>query len=216
MLAAISHDLRTPITRMKLRTQLSTDKELYEKNMRDLAEMEEMVTQTLAFARQDPMHEKKVNFDIFSLLATICDEMMDLKRPVEFSARTRRIALHGQPLALKRAFTNLINNAVKYANTVTVRIQQKRKTVIITVEDDGPGIPEKDFEKMFEPFYRGEHSRSRHTGGVGLGLATTRDIIHAHDGHIKLANKPEGGLVVTVTLPIHLYQPTWHCHLPRK
>lgn len=204
MLAAISHDLRTPITRMKLRLQLlkNPNASLYTKSINDLNEMEEMISQTLAFARQDANQEKRVHFDIFSLLATISTEMNDLNHHVAFDTPTQRVSFYGQPLALKRALTNLINNAVKYSKHVVLNLQEKGSTIVITVDDDGPGIPEKDIQQVFKPFYRGEHSRSRHTGGVGLGLATTLDIIRAHHGQITLTNKPQGkGLLATVTLP---------------
>lgn len=202
MLAAISHDLRTPITRMKLRTQFIEEQELHNKNIKDLNEMEVMISQILAFAKQDPMKETPRNLDLFSLLATICDDTADMGHQVNLTSEHYRIPFYGRPISLKRAFTNLINNAVKYANNVQVAIQKRSRSAIVTIEDDGPGIPEKDLMNVFKPFYRGEHSRSRDTGGVGLGLAVTRDIIRAHSGRVLMSNRPEGGLKVTVILPL--------------
>ena len=200
MLAAISHDLRTPITRMKLRAQFVGDEEAKQKLITDLEEMELMVNETLSFAREDSTSEEKTRLDLVSLLKSICDEMHDMGHQVSFECAVHRIPFWGRRSALKRALTNLINNAIRYADNVTVSVQYQYHRAVITVEDDGPGIAENELEQVFEPFYRGEHSRSRDTGGVGLGLAVTHDIIKAHHGEVYLQNRPEGGLCATVEL----------------
>ena len=193
MLAAISHDLRTPITRMKLRLQLDAnamDTAIQQKNIKDLEEMETMITQTLSFAREGRHKEEKVRLDLASLLDTLTEECADLAEPVTLSMTPRSLPVYGRPIALKRALTNLINNGLHYGGKVHIIVKLKSKKVQILIDDEGPGIPEQDRNQVFEPFYRREPSRSKNTGGVGLGLAVTRDIIHAHDGTIQLQNRP--------------------------
>lgn len=200
MLAAISHDLRTPITRMKLRAQFIDHPETKQSLIIDLEEMETMINETLFFAREDAMNEERIHLDLVSLLDSICNSMADMGHEVVFKSKQHRIPFLGRPTALKRAFTNVINNAVRYAKNVRVHIQEQHKTIVIKVEDRGPGINEKELKHVFEPFYRGEHSRSRDTGGVGLGLAVTRDIIRAHEGKIYLRNRHPHGLCATIEL----------------
>ena len=195
MLAAISHDLRTPITRMKLRSQFIEDVTLQANFISDLDEMETMIHETLLFTREDLVSDHKVTVDLVSLLSTITNEMQDLNQPVVFTTELHRAPVIGQTLALKRAFTNLINNGVRYGNRVDIELSgSQNKGYIITMEDDGPGIPDDDLEQVFAPFYRLESSRSRNTGGVGLGLAVARDIFHAHNAKITLRNRKPYGL----------------------
>jgi len=203
ILAAISHDLRTPITRMKLRSQFINDAGLMKDYMRDLSEMEEMIKETLSFARNDAEKENKRNLDLVSLLEVVCSDAVDMGHKVNFQSRIQRVSILGRPLALKRAFTNIIHNGIRYANVVNVVLSLKQQFILVRIEDDGPGIPEEDFERVFAPFYRREQSRSRDTGGVGLGLAVTRHIIEAHGGKVLLANRRPRGLRVTVELPNH-------------
>jgi signal transduction histidine kinase len=199
MLAAISHDLRTPITRMRLRSQLIDDNNVQLNLANDLDEMEKMVSETLAFAREDCAHESKTNVDLVSLLYTITDEMQDMASDVSFRTRLKKATIEGRPLALKRAFTNIINNGIRYGLKVDVSISNRRNNgFLVIVDDHGPGIPEEDLDQVFEPFYRGESSRSRDTGGVGLGLAVTRDIFQAHNARIVLRNKRPKGLRVLI------------------
>ena len=195
MLAAISHDLRTPITRMKLRSQFIEDTTLQTNLISDLDEMETMINETLLFAREDLIGDCKVTVDLVSLLSTITNEMQDMNQPVVFSTELHRAPVIGQTLALKRAFTNLINNGVRYGNRVDIELSGSQgKGYVITMEDDGPGIPDDELEQVFAPFYRLESSRSRNTGGVGLGLAVARDIFHAHNAKITLRNRKPHGL----------------------
>jgi signal transduction histidine kinase len=202
MLAAISHDLRTPITRMKLRSQFLGDPALSESYSIDLDEMEQMINETLAFAREDYNREHAVSFDLVSMIQTICDDTQDMGSDIMFHTRCHRIALTGRPLVMKRAVTNLINNGLRYGDRVEVRLFQRGKSVFIYIDDDGPGIPEQDLQRVFAPYYRREQSRSRDTGGVGLGLAVTQDIIKAHHGRVSLKNRRPKGLRVVVELPV--------------
>lgn len=203
MLAAISHDLRTPITRMRLRAELIEDEEQKRKMLNDLEEMEAMIAATLSFARDDVAREERVRLDIADLLQSLCEENVDAGNSVIYDGATR-LAFDGAPVALKRAFANLIDNAVKYGGGGRVKLVAEENAVLVTVSDDGPGIAEDHLEKVFTAFYREERSRSRETGGVGLGLAVVRSVIRAHGGDVTLSNRPEGGLIATVTLPTDL------------
>jgi signal transduction histidine kinase len=200
MLAAISHDLRTPITRMKLRAELIEDEEPRRKMLADLDEMEAMIAATLAFARDNFANERRAALDLAALLQTVCDEAADAGAAARYDGPDR-LAFAGGPTALKRAFANLVENAVKYGGAAGVGLAATTGTATVTVDDDGPGIPESELDRVFDPFYRIETSRSRETGGVGLGLAVVRSVVRGHGGDITLANRPEGGLRVTVTLP---------------
>ena len=200
LLASISHDLRTPIMRAQLRTQFIEDSEHKIKLLNDLNEMEKMISEILAFAHEEVKSEEKAQIDLVSLLSGICNDAVDMGNDVLFHCTEHRVGLLARPIALKRAFTNIINNAIRYAGGATVTVTKSKKNILIKVEDNGPGIPKADLEKVLEPFYRGEQSRSRNTGGVGLGLSVTRDIILSHQGTIKLHNKKSGGLKVVIQL----------------
>lgn len=202
MLAALSHDLRTPITRMKLRAHYISNPEEHRKTLADLDQMEAMIAETLAFAKNENLHERKKKLDLNSLLSSIQDDFVDMGASVEYHAYPHRVLTLGRSVALKRAIDNLIENAIKYAGSAKVTLKIKHKRALILIEDSGPGIPKNQIEKVFEPFYRGEHSRSRDTGGTGLGLAVARDVIKVHGGIIKLETRDEGGLRVIVSLPI--------------
>lgn len=202
MFAALSHDLRTPITRMKLRAQFITDEEAQQKMLDDLNEMEQMISETLLFLKNQQVLDKKSKFDLNSLLTTIVDDFKDMGGDVTYQQSKHRTLLLGRPLAIKRTFINLIDNALKYGGSAQVKLVQNDKSVIVTIDDKGPGLPPDQLEKVFTPFYRLENSRSRKTGGTGLGLAVARDIIRAHDGHIQLSSPAGGGLRVSVELPL--------------
>jgi signal transduction histidine kinase len=202
MLAAISHDLRTPITRIKLRTHFITDEATRNKFDADLNEMETMIAQTLDFARDDSKIEKLTTLDLHSFLQSICDEMQDMGHHVTFHTKAQQVPFNGGRISLKRAITNLITNALKYGNQVNVSLKKHIKSIVISIEDNGPGIREQDLDKVLQPFYRGDLSRSKHTGGVGLGLAVTQDIIKKHGGDITLKNLNTGGLQVLIKLPV--------------
>ncbi|OIQ98392.1 osmolarity sensor protein EnvZ [mine drainage metagenome] len=197
MVAAISHDLRTPITRLKLRAEFIDDEEQRGKVLSDLAEMEAMIASTLAFARDDAAREMREPLDLAQMLADLADEFGG-----HYSGPAALVITAG-PLGLKRTFANLIGNAVKYGGTARIGLERKDGGhVRVIVDDDGPGIPEAELERVFAPFYRVEASRNRETGGTGLGLAVARSAVRAHGGDITLKNRAGGGLRVTVLLPV--------------
>lgn len=200
MLAAISHDLRTPITLLRLRAELIEDEEMRTKTMVTLNEMESMIASTLAFAREDAENEENRVVDIVALLGSICDDMIDAGLPVE-AELPERILFECRPTSLKRVLSNLIDNAVKYGGKAHVAMSDEGEAVKITIEDSGPGIPEQELDQVFAPFYRLESSRSPETGGIGLGLSVAQTVVDAHGGKIKLSNRHEGGLRVSVELP---------------
>lgn len=200
MLAAISHDLRTPITRLRLRTEFVEDDEQRAKMMADLAEMEAMIASVLAFIREDTQKEEARPVDVTALIGTICDDLADAGADVRLEFAPAMPALC-RPLALKRALTNVLDNAVKYGGKAQVSLLQQDGHLRIEIEDHGPGIPDNLREKVFSPFYRIESSRNRGTGGTGLGLTVARSVISAHGGDIELQNKPGGGLRVSIRLP---------------
>jgi signal transduction histidine kinase len=205
LLTAIGHDLRTPITRLKLRAEFIEDDELRTKFIADLDDLDMMVGATLAFGRDTADSEPAVNLDLGALLRTVLDEAADARPEAAehlLYEGPEHITLTGRTVALKRAFANLIGNAVKYGGTARVTLAPPEGGhVTVTVEDDGQGLPPDQLEKVFEPFYRLEESRNRETGGTGLGLPIARNIFRAHGGDVALANRPGGGAKATVTLP---------------
>lgn len=204
MLAAISHDLRTPITRLKLRACFLEGQEQASKIIADLDEMETMINGILLFAREDYTSNKKIIFDLNSLLASICDDYADLNRPIHAELLGQRLPFLGSPLALKRVFNNLIQNAFKYSSEVWVRLSCVDKRITIMIEDNGPGIPNDELAKVFQPYYRAKNVVSQSSAGAGLGLTIANEIIHAHNGKIQLRNRTDqNGLQVIVTLPTH-------------
>ena len=200
ILAAMSHDLKTPITRMRLRTELLEDEAVRAKFERDLAEMEAMVTQALEFMRDSSAEEPVQPVDLMALLETLKSDYRDSGRSVEISGRIEE-PYSGRPLALRRCLTNLVENAVRYGEAAAIAVEDGAREIVVRIRDRGPGIPEPELEQVFEPFYRGEASRSRETGGTGLGLGIARNIARAHGGDIVLRNHPGGGLEAVLTLP---------------
>lgn len=200
MLAGVSHDLRTPLTRMKLQLEMLGDDEGTADLKADIAEMEHMLDGYLAFARGEGAEEPK---------PTDLTEMLN-----ETAAQARRqggaVDLHieGQltaplrPNAFRRCLTNLVDNAIQYAEHVSVRAGQRGDGIEITIDDDGPGIPEAQHDEVFKPFYRIEGSRNPGTGGVGLGMTIARDVIRGHGGDITLGDSPNGGLRVRIRVPL--------------
>lgn len=203
MLAALGHDLRTPITRLRLRAEFVEDEALRAKILTDLAEMEAMVSATLAFAREDATREPASVIDLAALLRTVADEANDLAgREVAKVQAPPGLAVSVRPVSLKRAVANLVQNAVAYAGSCLLRLAPPEAGVVrIVVEDEGPGITEAEIERVMQPFQRGEPSRSRETGGAGLGLAIARSVARAHGGDLVLANRAPRGLRATLTLP---------------
>jgi signal transduction histidine kinase len=201
MLAALSHDLRTPLTLLRLRTEEVADTEERDKMLTTIGEMDDMIGTTLAFARDEVRAEPRRKVDVAALLASIVDDMADAGLPVTMQPAAP-LTRDCQPGALKRAITNLLDNAVKYGKCARVSIATAGKAIEITIDDDGPGIPEAELPRVFQPFYRIEESRSRDTGGTGLGLAIAQAIVQAHGGELTLANRPGSGLRACIILPV--------------
>jgi signal transduction histidine kinase len=201
MLAAISHDLRTPLTRMRLRGELVDDEEQRARLFRDVDEMQAMIDSALAFFRDDFRGEETTTFDFPELLRTIAEDYSDQGSEVTYTG-SKGISFRGRPFALKRAFANLVDNAVKYGRSPELELRCSEQRFVVVVRDSGPGIPAEAVEKVFRPFYRLERSRNRATGGTGLGLTSAQAVIRGHGGEISLRNRPTGGLEVEVTLPV--------------
>ncbi|HET8995656.1 MAG TPA: ATP-binding protein, partial [Acetobacteraceae bacterium] len=200
MLAALSHDLRTPLTLLRLRTEGLPESEDRDRMLATIGELDTMIGASLSFARDQAVAEAKRRTDVGALLTSIVDDMADAGLPVTV-ASAESVVLDCQPVSLRRALTNLIDNAVKYGGSAHVAIAATASSVTITIDDSGPGIPEAELQKVFEPFHRLEESRSRETGGTGLGLSIAQSIVQAHGGDIVLANRPEGGLRASIFLP---------------
>ena len=206
LLTAIGHDLRTPITRLKLRAEFMEDDEQRAKMLVDLGELETMVSATLAFGRDARSTEPVVQLDLADLLRTILDEAGDIKPDVADRlgyVGPQHLTLRGQALNLKRALTNLVTNAVNYGGSAQIRLHEPASGLVkIDVMDTGPGIPPEEIDRVFEPFHRGDQSRNKETGGVGLGLPIARNILRAHGGDVVLKTQQGGGVRATVTLPV--------------
>ncbi len=200
MLAAISHDLRTPVTTLRLRAEYIEDEEIREKTLQTLGEMEAILKATLSFSRDDAADEKARVTDLPALLQSLVDDHIDLGGEVVYIGPDK-LPFTCRPVALKRALNNLIDNALKYAGSTQVTLASHADSVSIQVDDRGPGIPEQSLEQIFTPFFRLETSRNRETGGTGLGLAVARSIVLAHGGELTLENLAEGGLRAQITLP---------------
>jgi signal transduction histidine kinase len=200
MLAAITHDLQTPLTRLRLRLEKVADPELQERLVGDLSAMQAMVREGLDLARSMDTTEAMQALDFDSLLDSVCSDASDAGQNVTLDGRAG-MALMGRPMALRRCLVNLIDNAVKYGHEATVAVGRMPGAVRIRIRDAGPGIARAEQARVFEPFYRVESSRSRESGGTGLGLTIARNIAEQHGGSIALENHPEGGLEVTLVLP---------------
>ncbi len=204
MLAAIGHDLRTPITRLRLRAEFMEDEEQQRRMLADLAEMEAMIAATLAFARDDAGAEPATAVDLAALARTVLDEAADatpdLADQIAYMG-PEHLVVALRPLAMKRALGNLVANALKYGGAARFAIEPRGAGAVIVIEDDGPGIPESALDEVFQPFRRIEGSRNRETGGTGLGLTIARSILRAHGGEVTLRNREGGGLRVVATLP---------------
>lgn len=200
MLAALSHDLRTPLTLLRLRTEGLPEVEERERMLATIGELDAMIGASLSFARDQATAEDWRRTDVSALLASIVDDMADAGLPVTM-APAEPVVLQCQPGALRRALSNLIDNAIKYGGAARVTITIVDTAVRIDIDDDGPGIPAEELQRVFEPFHRLEPSRNRETGGTGLGLSIALSIVQAHGGEIALANRPGGGLRASVSLP---------------
>ena len=199
MLAAISHDLRTPLTLLRLRAENVENTGEREKMLSTIAEMDSMVSATMQFARDEARAEPRRATELAALLASAVHDMADAGLPVAMEPALP-VTYECQPGALKRALTNLLENAVKYGKRARAAIRSTAQVIEITIDDDGPGIPEGELARVFQPFYRVESSRSRETGGIGLGLAIVLSVVQAHGGQLVLANRSGGGLRASIVL----------------
>lgn len=197
--SAMSHDLKTPITRLRLRSEMLDDDELRQRFENDLKEMESMVTQSLDFMRGIDSMQARHPIDIMALLESLQADFAEMGRIVSIEGETIEPFV-GVPQLLKRGIANLLENAIVYGQQAEVIIEDNAENLILRIRDYGPGIPESAQEKVFEPFYRLEASRNRETGGTGLGLTIARSIAQSHGGSIALKNRPEGGLEITLKL----------------
>lgn len=201
LLAAISHDLRTPLTLLRLRAETVENAQERDKMLSTIAEMDSMIGASLQFARDESADEPRCPTDLASLVQSVVDDMRDGGLAVRMQP-AEPITYACQPAALKRAVRNLLDNAVKYGKAGTVAIRKLSQAIEINIDDDGPGIPQQELTRVLEPFYRLEESRSRETGGVGLGLAIAQSIAQSHGGTLALSNRPTGGLRATIALPL--------------
>ena len=201
MLAAISHDLRAPLTRIRLRAEFVDDAEQQTKLFRDVDAMEAMLASALTFLKDNSGQESVTTIDLSELLLTIVEDFSDQGFEASFSGPDR-VALRGRPVALTRGFTNLVDNAIKYGGSAKIVLGLSGQLVSIRIEDRGPGIARDKLEAAFSPFVRLDTSRSPTTGGVGLGLTSARAIFRMHGGDVVLHNAYGGGLHALVTLPL--------------
>lgn len=199
-LAAVSHDLKTPITRLRFRTEEMDDAALRAAVAADLAEMERMIDQTLSYLREERAEEEVKPVDLVAILETVTDDVADSGGEARLEGSPAAV-VWGRRLALKRAFANLIGNAVKYGLRAQTRVEDAADHVRVTITDDGPGIASEDWLRALQPFVRLEPSRNSETGGFGLGLTIADSVIRGHGGRLKLKNGTAGGLIVTVLLP---------------
>ena len=200
MLASISHDLRAPLTRIRLRCEFIEDIEQQRKLIRDTDEMQSMINSALGFFRDEALQEQATSFDLSELLQTVIDDYSDQGIVVDF-AGPPHLVFFGRPVGIKRITANLLENAVKYAKRPCIKLSSDTCSVRIEVSDEGPGIPESELENVFSPFFRLEPSRNRNSGGVGLGLSSARAMSRLHGGELLLRNRCGGGLVAHVELP---------------
>ena len=197
MLSGISHDLRTPLTRLKLQLAMINQKDLSEKMSKDIDEMEKMLNDYLQFAKTQAQ-EKTSQVELSELFKEIKDNLKDENLEI---LQEHKIFLNARPLALKRSFENIINNGLTYGKKVNVKIEKSLNRAVINVDDDGPGIPEDQYKNVFKPFFRLDKSRSLNKSGVGLGLAIVEDVINSHGGSIQLGKSKFKGLKVKISLP---------------
>ncbi|MCU0070478.1 ATP-binding protein [Pseudomonas koreensis] len=200
MLASISHDLRAPLTRMRLRSEFMEDLDHQHKLIRDIEEMQSMINAALAFFREDTQPEPSTAFDLSELLQTIIDDYRDQHIEIGFTGPAH-LVYYGRPLGIKRVIVNLLENAVKYGQRPCTTLSSDAHSICIEVSDEGPGIPEEALERVFDPFLRLETSRNRETGGVGLGLSSARAITREQGGDLTLSNRKGSGLIARIELP---------------
>ena len=198
-LAAVSHDLRSPITRLRLRTEMLDDEPLKQRFRKDLTDMEGLVSTTLEFVSSGEINEPRQNIDINALLQSLQADLEDIGEHITLNGHASR-PVSGYAHSLKRCMQNLLENAVRYARDVHVLLDEQEDALTITVRDSGPGIAPELLTQVLEPFYRVESSRNSTSGGYGLGLSIAQTVATAHGGTLELRNRPEGGLDALVRL----------------
>ena len=198
MLSGISHDLRTPLTRLKLQLAMLKQKEVSESMSKDIDEMEKMLNDYLQFAKTQAQ-ESTTKINLNNLINLIKKEFNNNK--ISYKDEGIPIELSGRPIALKRSFENIIQNGLKYGDNVYIDVQKGNKRALVIIDDDGPGIPDDQYKNVFKPFFRLDKSRSLNQSGVGLGLAIVEDIINSHGGNIQLGRNKYNGLQVKISLP---------------
>lgn len=201
MLAGVSHDLRTPLTRMKLQVTMLPDNEDKKDFLSDIDEMEKMLDGYLSFVSGEG-GEKSSFVDMNEMILSIINKFRNKKALIRYSTNDQVSAIQGREQALKRAVTNIIANAFRYGKTIAVKLESNNKKLNLMIEDDGPGIPQDKRDDVFKAFYRLENSRNKETGGVGLGLSIAKDIITSHGGTIELGDSELGGLKVLISIPL--------------
>ncbi|MEG5434012.1 ATP-binding protein [Enterobacter asburiae] len=203
ILASISHDLQTPITRMKLRVEMAGEPELRDKLLNDLDNMTRLVREGIAYARSsESLEESPLKLELNAWVNSIACDYQDIGKNVQFQASDARLPIVTRPQALRRVMTNLLDNALKFGERAVIAIDDSSdREVVIHITDDGPGIPEAELEAVLQPFYRVETSRNRDTGGTGLGLAIAAQLTAQLEGKLNLTNRAGGGLDVSITLP---------------
>ena len=198
MLSGISHDLRTPLTRMKLQTAFIKDKDISSKLVEDINEMEKMLNEYLQFTSSSYI-EKDEMFNLSELIKEIVEKYNNQNISINI---VERIYLNGRKNLIKRCINNLIDNALKYGKKVNVELSKKNVNIFIKIEDDGPGIPESEYDNVFKPFYKIDKSRAETKSSVGLGLSIASDIVRSHGGNIKLDRSKLKGLEVRIFFPV--------------
>ena len=197
MLSGISHDLRTPLTRLKLQLAMLNQKDLSGKMSKDIDEMEKMLNNYLQFAKTQ-VQENSTNINLANVFNEIKNNLNDKNFTI---SDTENIVIKGRPSALRRAFENIIQNGLIYGGAVSINIKKSTNRALIYFEDNGPGIPEDHYKDVFKPFFRLDKSRSLNKSGVGLGLAIVEDIINSHGGNIQLGKSKQNGLLIKISLP---------------
>ncbi|WP_315924462.1 ATP-binding protein [Mesorhizobium sp. SP-1A] len=198
--AALAHDLRTPLTRMRLRLALLRNSKIRDDLARDLADIEMIARSVIDFATFEVTEEPAERIDFLSMVESVADDF-EAANLEEASLRSRELICMARPVALKRCVTNLVQNAVTYGAKAHLSLHRSGNSIVLSIRDEGPGIPQAKLDAVFNPFVRLESSRSRETGGLGLGLTIARNIARGAGGEISLMNHPEGGLLTELRLP---------------
>ncbi|MGI4730602.1 MAG: ATP-binding protein [Janthinobacterium lividum] len=200
MIGAIAHDLRTPLMRLALRLEHAPD-HLRHGVDRDIADMQAMIAAAMKYVRGATMTATRQRLDLASLAETAVLDLADRGESAIFLPG-ERVVIDGDPVALRAVVDNLLTNALRYAGDAEVSVCRTGASAVMEVRDHGPGLVDEDIARAFDPFFRGEESRNRDTGGLGLGLASVRGVVHLHGGEVSLRNHPEGGLLARVELPV--------------